>query len=151
VRPPTIRERNQRKRDPGATVGGQKFAEVRAGPSTHPGAAVRKLIRPDVLFEICYRIERRPSFEHDDIESAFSKDFRRGPTGCTGTDDANVVNLGGANYLGHCLVFLAFPVVRKNQNLYHRVHRDHRGAQKKARSATFLNIHSWLVWLQMGP
>ena len=54
-----------------------------------------------MLFEIFFWIKRRPGFEHYNIQAAFSEDLRCCAAGSARTDNANVINLRGANYLGH--------------------------------------------------
>jgi len=82
VRPPTMRERNQRNFEPGAetygspfdfpsTIGGEEFIfESLARPASHTRAAMRQVVRPNVFFVISFRNHGRPGLEQCDTQTA---------------------------------------------------------------------------------
>ena len=78
---------------PGA-VGRHEFvAQFMPELSADANAAMRQLIRPDVLFEILLRIQRRARLQHHDTQAAFSQHFRGGAAGRARSNDADVIHL----------------------------------------------------------
>src|SRR5579862_5267481 len=69
--------------------------------AAHALAPVGQVVGPHVLLEVACRNHRRPRLQQHHIEAAFSENLGGGASGGAGTDDADVVNLGRANYLEH--------------------------------------------------
>ncbi len=86
---------------PGAVGRHELVAQFVPELTADADAAMGQLIGPNVFFEILFRIQRRARLQHDHAEAAFSQHFRGRATCRARSNDADVVNLGRTNYLGH--------------------------------------------------
>src|SRR5581483_2753984 len=69
--------------------------------ASHALAAVGQVVGPHVLLEVARRNHWRPRLQQHHIEAAFSENLGGRASGGAGNDNADVVNLGRANYLEH--------------------------------------------------
>ena len=78
-------------------VGGEEFVfEALARAASDPSAAMRQIVRPDVLLVVSFRNQRRPGLEQSDTQPALGEHLGRGASRGAGADDANVVGFGCA-------------------------------------------------------
>ena len=98
-----MRERNQRNFDPGAddvglaldlprTIGREEFViESLARVAADSGAAMRQLVRPDMLFVIARGNEWRAGFQQRDAQSAFAEHLGSGASRRSRANDADII------------------------------------------------------------